>query len=156
MKIIYNVFIWQATQVAKFYILLNLEWIFIIHYSIFSYDKSETHICICVSWFVAIIIIHKIIEARRQKPSEIDGRGWKEANNTLMAYVCDVPRSQQALLSWSGLCAELAKCFGTLKRFKMTVKLLRKLITPTRTSRPWLCCKMSISFAGRCLPFLSL
>lgn len=56
---------------------------------------------------------------------------------TLMAYVCDdcpSQPSQQALLSRSPLCAELAKCFVPLKRFEMTVKLLRKLITSTRTT----------------------
>lgn len=56
-------------------------------------------------------LFHRILEDVQQKPSVMDG----DSNNTLMAYVCDVPRSQQALLSRAGLCAELAKCFVTEK-----------------------------------------
>lgn len=45
--------------------------------------------------------------------------------------------SQQAYSHGLPLCAELAKCFVPLKRFEMTVKLLRKLIISTRTTRAY-------------------
>lgn len=62
-----------------------------------------------------------------------------------MAYVCDDCPSQPtgSIITARPLCAELAKCFVPLKRFKMTVKLLRKLITSTSTT--WACYSGRIS-----------